>query len=108
MVLALSLARCERASWSRPIQRGSAARSYCPAASAAVAVLAGLGVELRLAGREEVVHLVRLAHEEEVVLARRMRRRLDRRQPRVRDRRRRQPRELARVVRVVALELRLP
>ena len=61
-------------------------------------------VERRAARREEVVHLVRLAHEIEVVDLRRMRGCLDRRQARVRDRRRRQPGELARVVRVVALQ----
>src|SRR3954447_14297236 len=76
-------------------------------ASTAVAVRALVLRKGGVARREEVVHLVGLADEVEVVDLRRMRRGADRRQARVGDGRRRQPGELARVVGVVALELRL-
>src|SRR5579862_5790418 len=58
---------------------------------------------------EVVVHLVRLADEVEPVTGRRMCSGLDRREPGIRDRRRRQPEDVRvpRVVRVVARELRL-
>src|SRR5690349_2292378 len=73
--------------------------------SAAVAVRALVLRERARAGGEEMVHLVRLADEVEVVDLRRVRSRTDRREPRVRDRRRRQSEHLARVVRAVAVEL---
>ena len=74
-------------------------------ASAAEAVLALLAEELGLARREEVVHPVRLADEEQVVDPRRPRGGTNRGKTRVRDRRRRQPKAPPRVVRTVALEI---
>ena len=66
--------------------------------SAAEAVLARLAQELVRVGGEEVMALVGLADEVEVVDAGRMSGGADRREARVRDRRRRQPAEAARVV----------
>ena len=74
----------------------SAARATPSAGSRAIRsalqARARVRLELGRAGREEVATAVRLAHEVDVVDLRRMRRRLHRRQARVRDRRRRQPR----------------
>ena len=75
-------------------------------ASAAVAVLARLAAELVGVGGEEVVQLVGLPDVVEVVDLRRVRGSLDRRQPRVPDRRRRQPLVAARVVRRVGSRVR--
>src|SRR5918994_3093749 len=77
------------------------------ARSAAVAVFGEVPEELVLVGREEVVDAVGLAGEEQVVDLRRMRRGLHRREAGVRDRRRRQPVDLPRVVRAVRVEVRL-
>ena len=82
-------------------------RDVSSSALTAVPVRALVLRERGVAGREEVVDLVGLADEVEVVDLRRMRGGADRRQPGVGDRRRRQAGELARVVRVVALQLRL-
>ena len=60
--------------------------------SAAESVLALLLEELRLTRSEEMVHLVRLADEEEVILPRRLGGRADRCESRIRDRRGGSPR----------------
>src|SRR5918994_4132422 len=81
---------------------GGAPASAIRRLAAEVAVLAALAVELGLAGGEEVLLAVRLAEEVEGVRARRIRGRLDRGEPGVRDRGRPQPGPGWRVVRVFA------
>src|SRR3954453_23669368 len=75
--------------------------------SAAVTVRAFVLRERGVTRGEEVVHLVRLAHEVEEVDLRGVGSGLDRREAGVCDRRRRQARLAPRVIGVVAVELRL-
>src|SRR6266508_4680908 len=90
-----------------PTLGGGVPRAWGHGRLTPVAVLGQVLQELGFVGREEVVHLVRLAREEEVPHLRRVFGRLHRGQTRARDRRGRKSRALARVVRAVGLELRL-
>src|SRR5437868_7356528 len=96
-----------RATWSQRGQNFSRPRRIFFSALRDVAVSSLVVDERVVARREEVVLLVRLAHEVEVVHLRGVRGGLHRRETGVRDRRRRQARVVARVVRAVALQLRL-